>query len=83
MLEYMDSHLYFLSDKTVDWTNNISERGLRKFKRKQKQAVAFRSLSGVTDYCNVLFIIETAKLRKQDPYKTIQNIFKKGTINID
>ena len=83
MLEYMDSHLYFLSDKTVDWTNNISERGLRKFKRKQKQAVAFRSLSGVTDYCNVLSIIETAKLRKQDPYKTIQNIFKKGTINID
>ena len=78
MLEYMDSHLLFLSDKSVDWTNNISERGLRKFKRKQKQAVVFRSKTGVTEYCDVLTIIETALLRKQNPYQVIRSVFEKG-----
>lgn len=79
MLEYTDSHLRFLSDPNVDWTNNISERGLRKFKRKQKQAVAFRSMSGVTGYCHALTIIETARLRKQNPYTVVKAAFQKGT----
>lgn len=41
--DYRDDHLYFLFHPEVDCTNNISERQLRKFKRKQKQAVVLRS----------------------------------------
>ncbi|MCR4640489.1 MAG: hypothetical protein K5697_00485, partial [Lachnospiraceae bacterium] len=37
--EFQTEHLYFLSHPYIDYTNNISERELRKFKRKQKQAV--------------------------------------------
>ena len=36
MRKYMDDHLFFLSHPEVEWTNNISERRLRLFKRKQK-----------------------------------------------
>lgn len=79
MCEYEASHLYFLINPEVHWTNNISERCLRKFKRKQKQAVVFRSMSGVRDYCNVLTIIETARLRNQNPYNVVRAIFEKGT----
>ena len=79
MLEYTDSHLRFLSDPKIDWTNNISERGLRKFKRKQKQAVVFRSMSGMSGYCDALTIIETARLRKQNPYVIVRAAFQKGT----
>lgn len=79
MREYEAAHLYFLDHPEVHWTNNISERCLRKFKRKQKQAVVFRSLSGVKDYCNVLSVIETARLRKQNPYEVVRLIFEKGT----
>ena len=79
MREYEAAHLFFLDHPDVHWTNNISERCLRKFKRKQKQAVVFRSLSGVKDYCNVLTIIETARLQKQNPYDAVRTIFEKGT----
>ena len=41
--DYQTDHLYFLSHPEIDYTNNISERQLRKFKRKQKQAVVLRS----------------------------------------
>ena len=62
MLEYMDDHLYFLSHPEVDWTNNISERGLRTFKRKQQQATAFRCQESMGYTCNALTIINTAKM---------------------
>lgn len=41
--DYKAAHLYFLTHSDVDYTNNISERGLRKFKRKLKQAVVLIS----------------------------------------
>ena|GEM_PF-3749393 len=53
----------------VDYTNNRSERYCRKYKRKQKQAVTFRSLKSGEDYCNVLGVIETGKLKGQSAYR--------------
>ena len=81
MLEYMDAHLYFLSHPEVDWSNNVSERGLRKFKRKQKQAVVFRSMAGMTLYCDALTIIETARIRGENPFETVRGVFEKGHKN--
>ena len=77
LLEYQDDHLYFLKHPEVDFTNNISERGLRKFKRKQKQAVVFRSDSGGQHVCDALTIIETARLQHKNVYDTIENAFIK------
>lgn len=39
----MENHLLFLHDRRVPATNNEAERQLRSYKRKQKQAVSFRS----------------------------------------
>lgn len=75
--EYQSDHLYFLSHPDVDYTNNISERGLRKFKRKQKQAVVLRSDSGAQYICDALTMIETARMQNKSVYDTIETAFAK------
>mgnify|MGYP000326175732 FL=1 len=39
----MQNHLLFLHDSRIPATNNEAERLLRNYKRKQAQAVTFRS----------------------------------------
>ena len=80
MLEYMDSHLLFLSDPKVEWTNNISERALRKVKPKQRQAVVFRSASGLIHYCDSLTVIETARMRHRNPCHVVKAVFQNAQI---
>ena len=75
--DYKAAHLYFLTHPEVDYTNNISERGLRKFKRKQKQAVVLRSDSGGQHICDALTIIETARMQNRNVYDTIEAAFAK------
>ena len=74
---YQKNHLYFLRHPEVDPTNNISERGLRKFKRKQKQAVVLRSTTGGQHICDALTIIESARLQHKNIYDTVENAFTK------
>lgn len=62
------------SDATV---SNISERQLRKFKRKQKQAVVLRSDTGGQHICDALTIIETAKMQNRNVYDTVEAAFIK------
>ena len=52
-----DSYLRFLHDPAVPTTNNLAERLLRLFKRKQKQAVAFRSFGAIDALCNSLSVL--------------------------
>ena len=65
---YQKEHLLFLTHPEIDCTNNISERQLRKFKRKQKQAVVLRSDLGGQHICDALTIIETAKMQHHNVY---------------
>ncbi len=74
---FQESHLYFLTHPEVDPTNDISERGLRKFKRKQKQAVVLRSDSGAQYICDALTIIETSKMQNKNVYDTVEYVFSK------
>ena len=74
---YQKNHLYFLRHPEVDPTNNISERGLRKFKRKQKQSVVLRSTTGGQHICDALTIIESARLQHKNIYDTVENAFTK------
>ncbi|MCR5388603.1 MAG: transposase [Lachnospiraceae bacterium] len=71
MRDYQKDHLYFLTHPEVDYTNNISERELRKFKRKQKQAVVLRSDSGGQFICDALSIIETARMQNKNVYDVV------------
>lgn len=75
--EYKQDHLLFLTHPKVDYTNNVCERGLRKFKPKQKQAVVLRSDSGGRHICDALSIIETARLQHKNVYDAIKAAFSK------
>lgn len=75
MRYYRDNHLLFLHHPEIEYTNNISERALRKFKRKFKQAVTFRSNDSVEALCNCMGIIETRRLQGYDIFKTSKEAF--------
>ena len=49
--EDMESYVLFLHDMKVPATNNLSERSLRKYKRKQAQVMTFRSFDSVANFC--------------------------------
>ena len=60
MAKYMSNHLLFLHNPDVPTTNNEAERLLRAYKRKQAQAVSFRSLDSIDYLCrcmSMLFVI--------------------------
>ena len=49
MVGFMHNHLPFLHDKNLLTNNNVSERCLRSYKRKQKQVITLRSLTSLED----------------------------------
>ena len=73
--KYQKEHLPFLTHPEIDCTNNISERELRKFKRKQKQAVVLRSDLGGQRICDALTIIETARMQEKNIYDIVEEAF--------
>ena len=72
---YKSNHLYFLNHPNISYTNNLSERCLRKFKRKQKQAVVLRSDTGGQYICDALTILETARIHHQNIFDTAKAAF--------
>lgn len=76
MKEYKSAHLLFLHNPKVDSNNNLAERRLRSFKRKQKQAVTFRSFEYVQYVCDGLTVLISLCLHgKQNVYREVATIF--------
>ena len=73
--EYKDSHLLFLYDRNVPTDNNLSERLLRVFKRKQKQVMTFRSFDNIDYLCNSMGLIESFRSHGKNLYGSISSIF--------
>ena len=73
--DYRDNHLLFLYDKRVPASNNLSERQLRKFKRKQVQAMTFRSLGNLGFTCDVMGVLETMRLQGKNLFSGVSKIF--------
>ena len=73
--KYKDNHLLFLYDFRVPYSDNMSERDLRKCKNRQKMAGGFRSPEGTGMFCSIMSIIETIKRRRMDILKTIGELF--------
>lgn len=65
MEKYMENHLLFLHDKNVPATNNETERLLRKYKRKQAQAVSFRSQSSIDYLCECMSMLIVMRKKEQ------------------
>lgn len=53
----MSNHLLFLHDHRVPATNNEAERLLRNYKRKQAQAVSFRSFDSIDYRCQCMSML--------------------------
>lgn len=63
LIKYKENQLLFMYDFDVGFTNNMSERDLRKCKTKQKVSGGFRKASGKQMYCDIMSFIETCKRR--------------------
>lgn len=64
MEKYMQNHLLFLHDPRVPATNNEAERLLRKYKRKQAQAVSFRNFDSIDYLCQCMSMLVLMRLEE-------------------
>lgn len=78
MTKYRDNHLLFLRHPEIDYTNNLAERGLRKFKRKMKQAVTFRSAESAKGLCNCMSFIQTQRIQGANLFRVSREVFTPG-----
>ena len=79
MYEDREDYVLFIKDKSVPPTNNIAERYARVYKRKNIQAMCFRSKNGVKYFCNGLSVIQTIKNRGENLFIAVTNRFNKQT----
>ena len=75
MKDYKQNHLLFLHDKNVEPTNNLSERLLRVFKRKQHQVMSFRSSDGLGFLCDSLGVIASFANQGKNLFEGVTAIF--------
>ena len=76
--KYKENHLLFLRDFDVGFSNNMSERDLRKCKNRQKLTGGFRNHEGLTMFADLLSIVETAKRRKMCVFHTLLAVLNSG-----
>lgn len=77
MEEYKSSHLLFLTDHSVPATNNEAERLLRRYKRKQQQAVSFRGFESIEYLCECMsMLIKIRQNEEANLFNRISQIFE-------
>jgi hypothetical protein len=77
MEKYKANHLLFLYDGRVPYSNSLSERLLRIFKRKEHQAMTFRSFESLEYLCEALSVIATLREQGKSLYKEVADIFER------
>lgn len=72
--KYKENHLLFLHHFEVPYSDNMSERDLRKCKNRQKMSGGFRSMTGMAMYCSIMSFIETVKRRSKKIFQSIVDL---------
>ena len=76
MEKYASSHLLFLEDPRVPATNNEAERLLRGYKRKQQQAVTFRSMESLDLLCQCMsMLVMMRRNEEENLFERVAQIF--------
>ena len=75
--KYKDSELRFLKDLSVPYENSLCERLARVFKRKQRQAIAFRSFEYLGYTCDAIARINNMRLEGKDVFGESAAIFNR------
>lgn len=70
----MRNHLLFLHDMRVPASNNAAERNLRNYKRKQKQAVTFRSDQNHDYLCKGMSMLVVMRQNEQNLFDRVSRI---------
>lgn len=74
MERLMKNHLLFLHDIRVPSNNNAAERTLRNYKRKQKQAVSFRSSQNHNDLCKGMSMLVMMRQNENNLFDRVSRI---------
>ena len=77
--DYKDSQLRFLDHLEVDPDNSLCERLARVFKRKQHQAMAFRSFEFLCYVCDAISVMYNMRLAGKDVFAETCAIFDRPT----
>ena len=78
LAEYKESVLGFLHESNVPSNNSLAERLARIYKRKQKQAIVFRSDDNFAALCDNLSVINTYRYKEEvSLYDKIKEIFSR------
>lgn len=75
--EYKESELRFLHDKRVPANNSLCERLARVYKRKQKQAMVFRSQKNLEYICDSLSTVYLLRSNEENVYQEVAAIFRR------
>lgn len=75
--KYKENELLFLHDKRVPANNSLCERLARVFKRKQKQAMVFRSQESLNYVCDGLSVVYLLRNQEGSVYEKITDIFRR------
>ena len=75
MEAFKANHLLFLYDGRVPYSNSLSERLLRIYKRKERQAMTFRSFEGLGHLCDALSVIASIREQGKNLYEEVVGIF--------
>ncbi len=76
MKEYKRNHLLFLHDERVPATNNEAERLLRSYKRKQQQAMSFRSFENLESLCECMSMLVLMRQKEEaNLFQRVAQIF--------
>lgn len=73
--EFREAHLLFLHNKNVPADNNLAERLLRIFKRKQRQVMSFRSFQSLEYLCQSLTVLANLRSGESNLYESASRIF--------
>lgn len=72
--KFKENHLLFVTNFTVAFTNNTSERGLRQAKRKIAVSFMFKNINRVKDYAIILSYLETCHRHNISKYEACNRL---------
>ena len=76
MKKYRSNHLLFLHDIRVPHNNNVAERLLRAYKRKQHQVMSFRSDESIDYLCQSMSMLLSMRQKSESSiYDSVSKIF--------
>jgi hypothetical protein len=81
--KYKENHLLFLHDRRVPYSNSISERLLRIYKRKEHQVMTFRSFCGLEHFCHAMGAIASLREQGKNLFESTVTIFDMPTGNVN